>query len=308
MIGGRRTALSLTVYLVIAFGLSWLIALPLWLSGQGLQHPLFGAIAVGMMATPAIGALVAVFVVERGPNRAERLGLWPLRPAGRFWMYLGLGLVVPVALVVAALVIGALLGTYPADFARFSGYRSLLAATGAASLPIPIGLLVAAQYLNIVVGAALNLIPALGEELGWRGWLLPKLLPLGTVPALLISGAVWGLWHAPLILLGYNYPTASGWLGVLLMMGMCVVMGGIFGWLRIRSRSVWPAALAHGALNASVGLSAVYARAGESVDTVQATILGWSGWIAPAVVVIVLLIAGQFRWPTPAEQRRRRAF
>ena len=130
---------------------------------------------------------------------------------------------------------------------------------------------------------------------GWRGWLLPKLMPLGAGPAVLISGVIWGLWHAPLILLGYNYPTAPGWLAVLSMCGMCIVVGGVFGWLRIRSGSVWPAALAHGAFNAAAGLSLLVVAAGDIVDPTQATILGWSGWIVPALLVVVLIATGRFR-------------
>ena len=291
------------VFLLIAFGLSWLLALPLWL-GDGLADPLFGVIAVAMMFTPAIAAIIVVFVVERPQHKARTLGLWPLKPAGRFIGYLALGLTVPVALILVALPIGALLGVYPADFVTFSAFQEMLdtqlAAAGVAELPIPIGILVGLQLINVLLGAFINLIPALGEELGWRGWLLPKLMPLGTVPALALSGVIWGLWHAPLILLGYNYPAAPGWLGLTMMIGMCIIVGAVFGWLRLRSESVWPAALAHGAFNAAAGFSLIFAAAGESIDTTQATILGWSGWIVPLLLVVALIATKQF---TPATKK-----
>ena len=291
------------IFLAIAFGLSWLLALPLWL-GDGLADPLFGVIAVAMMFTPAIAAIIVVFVVERPQHKARTLGLWPLKPAGRFIGYLALGLTVPVALILVALPIGALLGVYPADFVTFSAFQEMLdtqlAAAGVAELPIPIGILVGLQLINVLLGAFINLIPALGEELGWRGWLLPKLMPLGTVPALALSGVIWGLWHAPLILLGYNYPAAPGWLGLTMMIGMCIIVGAVFGWLRLRSESVWPAALAHGAFNAAAGFSLIFAAAGESIDTTQATILGWSGWIVPLLLVVALIATKQF---TPATKK-----
>ncbi|WP_235934361.1 CPBP family intramembrane glutamic endopeptidase [Paramicrobacterium chengjingii] len=303
-----RSWLALAVYLGLAFGLSWLIALPLWVSGDGLEHPAFGAIALCMMLTPAIAALVTVFAIERPQHPAEALGLVPLRPAGRFLGYLGLGLAVPVTLIFAALIAGSVLGVYPADFVTFSAFHDLLTAQTGGGLSMPIGALVALQFVNVILGSILNLLPALGEELGWRGWLLPHLLRFGTVPAIVISGVVWGLWHAPLILLGYNYPTAPGWLGLLMMTGMCTLMGGVLAWLRIRSRSVWPAALAHGALNASIGLAVVFAQSGEDIDTVHATILGWSGWILPAVLIVVLIATQQFTWPPRATVRRRSFF
>jgi hypothetical protein len=140
-----------------------------------------------------------------------------------------------------------------------------------------VGAIVALQIATLPVAAVINLLPALGEEVGWRGWLLPKLMPLGTLPALLVSGVIWGLWHAPVILLGYNYPDAPGWLALTAMVGMCTVIGAVFGWLRLRSGSVWPAALAHAAFNGAAGSYLLFARAGEHVDTTQATVLGWSG-------------------------------
>lgn len=288
-------------FVLIAFGLGWLAALPLWL-GDGLYDDRFALVAGAMMFTPAIAALVMVFLVERPRGKAAALGLWPLRPARRFWAFMALGLVVPVALVLQALAVGALLGLYPADFRDFSGFRQLveiqLAMAGQRELPMPIETLVALQFVNVLAGAVLNLVPALGEELGWRGWLLPKLMVYGPVRAILVTGVLWGLWHAPLILLGYNYPLAPGWLGLAMMTGMCIVVGAIFGWLRLRSNSVWPAALAHGTFNAAAGFYVVFIAAGQTVNTLHATILGWSGWIIPLVFVVLLLVTKRFA-PAP---------
>lgn len=61
---------------------------------------------------------------------------------------------------------------------------------------------------------------------------------------------------------------------------------------------MWPAALAHAAFNGAAGSHLLFARAGEHVDTTQATILGWSGWIVPLALVAVLIATGRF---TPAE-------
>lgn len=298
-------AIPILVFLALSFGLSWLFALPLWLSG-GLQNPFFIVFSLMMMFTPAIAALVVVFFVEKHPDARSRrlaLGLGSVRPVGRFIRYLALAMVVPPALILAALGVGAVVGVYPADFVNFSGFEAMLdsqlQALGQAPLPVPIGLLVAAQFVNVAIGAVINTIPALGEELGWRGWLLPQLLPFGIVPALLISGVIWGLWHAPLILLGYNYPGTPGWLALSAMVGMTIVIGAVFSWLRIRSASVWPAALAHGAFNAAAGFSLIFVMVGESFDPVQATILGWTGWLVPLLLVLVLLATGQFRAAQP---------
>lgn len=301
---GRRNRVdvrSIVVFLVVAFGLAWLVTLPLWL-GDGLADPAFTPTALVMMMTPAIAALVVVFLVERPEHRARALGLRPLRPLPRLSGYIAAGIAVSMALVLLALPAGALLGVYPADFTHFSGFRQALAAQlGLDQVPASVGPLVAAQIALVPVAAVVGVLPALGEEIGWRGWLLPKLMPLGAVPAIVVSGVVWGAWHAPVLLLGYNYPEAPGWLSVLSMIGMCTVVGAVFGWLRLRSGSVWPAAFAHSAFNASAGSFLLFARSGAPVDTTEATILGWSGWIVPLALVVVLVATGRF---TPGNRSR----
>ncbi len=64
---------------------------------------------------------------------------------------------------------------------------------------------------------------------GWTLGLLPKLLPLGQWRALLLSGPIWGAWHAPVVALGYNYPQHHA-LGPLLMIVFCVIFGILLGW------------------------------------------------------------------------------
>lgn len=104
-----------------------------------------------------------------------------------------------------------------------------------------------------------------------------------------------GIWHAPLILLGYNYGPDADWLGIAAMIGTRTVFGGVLGWLRMRSQSVWPAALAHGALNSSVGFTVLFHAAGTTTNTLNATFLGWSGWILPAVTLLVLIFVFPIR-------------
>ncbi|BBG02696.1 MULTISPECIES: CPBP family intramembrane glutamic endopeptidase [Pseudonocardia] len=296
---------SIAVFLVLAFGLAWLVTLPLWL-GDGLTDPAFLPLATVMMTTPAIAALVVLFVVERPAHKWQSLGLWPLRPLRRLCGYIATGIAVSMALVLVALPIGALLGVYPADFTHFSTFRQALESQlGPDLVPASVGPLITAQLALVPVAALIGVLPALGEEIGWRGWLLPKLMPLGAVPAILVSGVIWGTWHAPVVLLGYNYSDAPGWLGVASMVGMCTVVGAVFGWLRLRSGSVWPAALAHSAFNATGASFLLFAQAGVPIDTTRATILGWSGWIVPLALVALLVATGRFAAPARPDDRDR---
>lgn len=94
-----------------------------------------------------------------------------------------------------------------------------------------------------------NSIPAFGEEMGWRGYLLPRLLPLGRDRALAVSGIIWGLWHAPLVLLlGFHYPEHRAE-GALLFTAVVMLLGIYIGYLRLVSGSTFLAAFAHGMFN-----------------------------------------------------------
>jgi membrane protease YdiL (CAAX protease family) len=263
---GRMRA-AVAVFLALAFGLSWLSALPLWLDG-GLTNPVWPVIAVAMMTTPTIAALVATLAVLRPAHPARFLGLAPLRRSALTFGAIGVGGAVLISALAIAL--GVAVGV---------GRLTPASDTGAQLLMLPV--------LTVLVG-----ITAIGEEIGWRGFLLPALQPLGTVPSLLINGVVWGAWHAPLLLLGYNYVTTSP-ISLPLMMVSTALIGTLLAWLRFRSGSIWAGALAHGAMNASV--SVLLAAFVPSTPDVAMTTLGWAGWAVLAVTITAIGIAGGFR-------------
>ena len=105
--------------------------------------------------------------------------------------------------------------------------------------------------LAVLVNPWMGLLQCLGEEFAWRGYLLPKLCEkFSPLQAALLTGAVWGVWHAPFIAMGYKYRPGHPLAGVLAMIVFCTVLGCIQGWIFLRVRSVWPAALLHASLNA----------------------------------------------------------
>ncbi|MCT1363773.1 MULTISPECIES: CPBP family intramembrane glutamic endopeptidase [unclassified Microbacterium] len=284
---------AVLIFTLTACGLAALVCLPLWL-GDGLAEPFAGAILPVMMFTPAAAVLVVMLttgVPEKGV-RARFLGMWPLRPAKRVVGLLVAAWLVPPVLVALGILLAAVLGWVRLDL-TFSAFADQLAEALPAGAPVPpVGVVVFAQLAAIPVGALVNSVLAFGEELGWRGWLLPALRPLGTWPALLLTGAIWGLWHSPVILLGYNFGRTDV-TGVLFMIGGCVAWGVLFGWLRLRSGSLWPAVVAHGSLNAAAGMIMIVAAV--QPDLALAGPLGVAGWIVAAVVALVLALTGQFR-------------
>lgn len=294
---------AVAAFTAVAIVLAWLVALPLWVTGVNAAAPsaIYSILAAVMMYTPAVATLIVIFTVPRG-RRLRFLGMWPLRPAGRVVWFSVAAMFAPSVVIALSIGICALFGWAALDLVHFSGYQATidaqLAALGgatdlaAASMP-PIGVLVLIELLSLPIGVLINALLAFGEEIGWRGWLLPALRPLGTWPALLISGAIWGVWHAPLILLGHNFGLYDG-RGVALMVVGCVAWGTLLGWSRLRTGSVWPAVIGHAGLNASAGLIGLVLLAGAEIEPWLVVPLGVSGWIAIALVVVTLTLAGQF--------------
>jgi uncharacterized protein len=289
-----KRVLPVLTFIVLSYALAWAISVPLWISG-GLKNPLFMLTSVAMMFTPAAAAMAVSRLFEPDTRFLDAVGVaLPKGSVGSTLIY-SLGAIILMLIIsLGALVVAEVLGLFHFDLKDFSAFRTLLdARLNGQSLPPqmpPLWILVALQMAAIVIFSPVNALVAVGEEIGWRGWLLPRLMPLGVVPALLISGVIWGVWHAPLLLLGYNYPEAPGWLALACMSGMCVATGIILSWLRLRSKSVWPAAVGHGAINAAAGLYLLLGAADQRVDLAQVTLLGWSGWILPALIGLGLFV------------------
>jgi membrane protease YdiL (CAAX protease family) len=108
---------------------------------------------------------------------------------------------------------------------------------------------------------SLALFLSLGEEFGWRAYLLPKLMPLGPRRAAMVVGAIWGAWHCPAIFLGFNYGLGY-WgapvVGPLLFVFVLIFESVFYAWVTQQSGSVWPAALAHGVHNPSTKLMGLF--------------------------------------------------
>jgi uncharacterized protein len=95
-------------------------------------------------------------------------------------------------------------------------------------------------------------LSTLGEELGWRGFLLQRLIQAGIPAPLFITGLIWAAYHWPLILAGVYSPggrSANKFLSIAVFTILVIAVSYLFSWLRLWSGSVWPACLAHGLWN-----------------------------------------------------------
>lgn len=297
---------SVLIFTILAWGLGWLVCLPLWIdpAGLGSAHALW--VLPLMMSTPSAAAVIVLLLHQRVPVRhaLRQLGVARVRPVGTTVRFAFVAIVLLPVVVVAGIASAELLHLVRLDLDTFSGYAALLPEE--ARDIAPIGLLVLVQVVSIPVAAIPNGVLAFGEEVGWRGFLLPTLRPLGNWPAVLTTGVVWGLWHSPIVLLGYDFDHPD-LLGVFLMITGATAVGMFLGWLRIWSGSIWPAVLGHGAFNAAGGLVLLFSSAKYPPDLALAGPLGVGTWIVAACfATIVIACSHRFGHRSDGDQDGRR--
>lgn len=278
------------IYLAVTFGLTWTLWIVAGIMTGTLEHGYASsamtlAVTLGMFC-PLIGALVTNAVMPR--EQRVNLRVHP-RVKGNLRFYALAWFVPAIVSILGSIVFFALDpqlfdASAPSVVAQLSQYPNI----PAEQYPVIIG----ETFVEALTYAPfINMLFAFGEETGWRGMLFPSLCErMSPRSAVLVSGAIWGVWHAPIIMMGHNYGVGYPGFpvtGILSMVVFCTAVGCLLAWLRMRTESVWPCSLAHGALNASAGLDTMFCTAG-------ATILGPS----PAGIVggIPLIALAAFVW------------
>jgi membrane protease YdiL (CAAX protease family) len=181
--------------------------------------------------TPTVAALVMLLVVTREGYPSEGWKVLGLHRPGLsvWWIAFGGTLLISVAA------------------------SAVVWASPLASFVVPDGGIVDAVLNFLIQVGLLALTFSLAEEIGIRGYLLPKLLPLGRRRALALSGLVWATWHMPLILLTPVFPVGNKLISLPLFYAAIVAASFFYGYLRIYTGSVWPASIAHAVHNAAWG-------------------------------------------------------
>ena len=137
----------------------------------------------------------------------------------------------------------------------------------------------------LIAGITINAVAGFGEELGWRGYLVREYKEDKFWIVSLRIGFIWGLWHAPIILMGHNYPQHPV-LGVGMMIVWCMLISPVILYIRIKTHSVIGAAIMHGTINASAGIPLMFIAGGNDL-TAGAT--GFTGMIGIAVVILIMI-------------------
>lgn len=290
----RRIVLYVGITFLLTYGYCFLILYPV-IHGESLSGvPSIKAqlMTAAVMFFPAIGVLITRIITREGfrdswlkPNLKKNIKTYLLA-------WFGPGILTIIGTVLYFLL-------FKGTFDPNCGYMvSMLEATGTTAdmLPVPVSVLLLVQGVQgLLMAPAMNFVTCFGEEWGWRGYLLPKLskqLPL--LPTLLISGVIWGLWHAPLTAVGHNYGVGYAgfpFSGIAMMCLFCIVLGVFFSYVTLKTGSCIPAILAHGAVNGFAAMGMYFTKDGGNpfIGPAPMGIIGMIPFIAAAAWMIFRL-------------------
>ena len=212
--------------------------------------------SVASLATLGLGlagVLIAILLrLVAGRESFRRVGL-----AGgkvRYWIFFGLLTVLVYGLMTA---LNALLGLGEAvDIRAFLTQAGGGQAEALATVPDS-ALFLLLAVPTVLLGPFLGLLVSSGEEYGWRGYLQSELVKMGKVRGLLLLGIIWGLWHAPIIAMGHNYP-GYPILGILIMTLYTTGLAFFLGYVVLKSGSPWLAAFLHAVNNQALSLIHIF--------------------------------------------------
>ena len=300
----KRTASFLGMAFAFSWGVSFVgIALGIT-TASGMRYML---VAGASMFGPALAALVQARLIERQPWSALGVQGRPF-PVGMLLRTALLGVCIVPAILVVNAVGHALLPSAGFSVVAMGTEQLLVRLTelsellgrGAPSassveklkaIP-PMVLLAGALVSSVFAACTINLPFMLGEELGWRGYLFHRLRERSGLQRVLFTGPVWGLWHAPLIAVGHNYPGYPV-AGIGAMMVFCTALALLFDWTRFRSGSIWSSGLLHGIINGSAGVLALFLGGGHILVGSPA---GLSGVLAGLLLgAAILSLDGTYR-------------
>ncbi len=234
------TKKRLLIYLGLSFGMAWLIFFIFIFTGHtwtGSTSEMMSLVSIGML-TPATAHVITRKITKEGFRLAGKDSMMlGIDLKGKKWVFFLLAMFLPV--------VYATLG---------DGFLWMIRPDAFGKPDVSMFSVIIYPLLSVVSGTVIS-FAAFGEEFGWRGYMMPKLIELIGMPkALIIGGVIWGLWHAPLTCVGHNfgmdYP-GFPYVGILLMCLYCVMLGTVLTYITMKTNSVWPAAFMHGVNNAS---------------------------------------------------------
>jgi membrane protease YdiL (CAAX protease family) len=274
-------------YLAITFGLAWLLwEIPLRL-GNFEGTAMFQLIIVPGAFAPAIAAIVVrKWITGEGFGDAA----FHLR-FRQSWRYYLIGLLLPFAVTATIAGLSIASGTGKPNLEIQQSITAII--PGANINPSTVSFLWILLPFQFAFNAVLATPLLWGEEFGWRGYLQLRLFPEKPLLAAVVTGIIWGIWHYPLNIRGYNYPEHP-LLGLLIFPVSCILLSIILGWLRMKSGSIWTVCLAHSATNAIGGTLTLLLFLGRA-DFLFTGYLGILSWLPLGVLAAWIVFTGRLK-------------
>jgi len=289
----------LLIFLGFAFLISWGTALMIFLTGGLENSPSLRIenasislatllLATGYMFGPALANIFTRLITKEG---FSDLHLKPNFDGGR-WRYYLIAWFLPGILVILGMACFFLLMPKYYDPELTTLIDQISAASKTPGLS-PWAIIFIQTLQALFFAPVLNALSTFGEEFGWRGYLQPKLMPLGPRKAILLTGLIWGLWHAPIILMGYNYGLdywGAPFLGPIAMIWFTMTVGTLLGWMTLKTGCLWPAVIGHGALNGIAALGLLLTRNNPStlLGPTPVGLIGGIGFTLMAVLILLI--------------------
>lgn len=249
------------LFLLFTFVISWAFmlgvivpaALKLTPESTDMQRAAVTLLEAFVMFIPAIGVVLTRLVTHDWSDCRLHLNL-----KGHAVPYL-VGWFGPMVLTIVGAALYFLL--FPSQFSLTTA-----AANSMLGAEVPAALNTVATVVVVLLCPLLNAVNCFGEEWGWRGFLYPKMKEGHSfLRTAVLVGLIWGIWHAPIIAIGHNYQQVVGtspwWMVLAAIAAMClfcVFFSILFCYISQRAQSVWPAVLAHGAVNGVAGIGMLY--------------------------------------------------
>jgi membrane protease YdiL (CAAX protease family) len=278
---------KILTFICLTFLISWTAAGLFYLSGLGWGNLIATAFAVLYMFFP----LICTIIVQKLIYKQPVMKTYGVNTNINRWLFVAWGL--PVLLTFATIGVSFLLPgvSYSSEMIGLASYFGDAVPEGVMSelpfSPVVMFWLMLAQ--GIIAGPTINAVAGFGEELGWRGFLLKETASAGFWKSSIVIGFVWGIWHAPLILMGHNYPGFEV-AGVFMMTLWCILLSPMFSYVTIKANNVIAAAIMHGSLNAVAGLSILPLAGSKPLLT---GLTGLAGFIVLAALNLVIYYFGK---------------
>lgn len=275
----------LIIYLALSFAFAWAVFFAFILTGHrwdGSNPNLESFIGLGMLS-PLLAHIITRMITKEGfAMTGEDSMMLGISFKNRKWLFFLFALLVPWIYFEIGHALNLLI------------YPEIFDPDGNTQLGISKSMVIFIPIISILQGAIIS-FAALGEEGGWRGYMMPKLMKLmGTRKAVFAGGIIWGLWHAPLTCVGHNFGTdykGFPYLGILLMCINCICLGTALTYITVKSGSVWPAAIMHAVNNANPSILSVFTDLEKADEVMANPILGFVILDIPMMVLGVICFA-----------------